>query len=157
MSPKKESSWSTPIMILLVGGLAFYSMTRGPSCPANTSRPAPPARLASPGVTQGYGTLVHADDSTFDQVVLQAKGPVLVDFYADWCGPCQRLAPVLEHVAANLTEGRIVKVDADRNPRVVAKYDVAALPTLLVFVDGQVVERAMGFHDEQEVRTLLQR
>lgn len=161
MSSKKETNWSTPIMVILVAGLAFYSMTRGPSCPANTPRSIPAANTApstAPStVTQGYGTLVHANDSNFDQIVLQAKGPVLVDFYADWCGPCQKLAPELERVAADLTEGRIVKVDADRNPKLVAQYNVAALPTLLVFVDGQVVDRAMGFHDEQELRSLLQR
>ena len=157
MSSNKQSNWATPIMIILVGGLAFYSMTRGPSCPANTSRTPPVANTAPTTVTQGYGTLVHADDSNFDQIVLQAKGPVLVDFYADWCRPCQQLAPELERVAADLTEGRVVKVDADRNPRIVAEYNIAALPTLLVFVDGQVVERAMGFHDEKELRRLLQR
>jgi thioredoxin 1 len=101
--------------------------------------------------------LLYADESTFDQAVLQADGPVLVDFYADWCGPCQRLAPVLDRVAQDLTDGRIVKIDVDNSPGLAARYNVQSIPTLLVFVDGQVVERTRGVQSEQELRDLLQR
>ena len=157
MSSTQQSSWSTPIMIVLIGGLAFYGMTRGPSCPANTNRSSSSNEvvITSPN-TDGQPTLLHADESNFDEVVLQASGPVLVDFYADWCGPCQSLAPVLERVAADLPQGRIVKVNTDHSPGLVARYNIEALPTLLVFNDGREVERTMGFQDEQGLRRLLQ-
>ena len=157
MSSTQQSSWSTPIMIVLIGGLAFYSMTRGPSCPANTNGSSSnnDVVISSPN-ENGQPTLLHADESNFDEAVLQADGPVLVDFYADWCGPCQSLAPVLERVASELTHGRIVKVNTDHSPGLVARYNIEALPTLLVFNNGREVERTMGFQDEQSLRRLLQ-
>jgi thioredoxin 1 len=100
---------------------------------------------------------MHGDDSNFDAVVLQADVPVLVDFYADWCGPCQELAPVLDRVAEDLTEGRIVKVNVDQSPRITARYNIQTIPTMLVFVNGQVVDRAMGLKSEADLRRLLQR
>jgi thioredoxin len=158
MSSQKDSSWFTPIMIVLVGGLAFYGMTRTPGiCPANTARPGSTDSIVTSqsAVTDGP-TLVHADDSNFDETVLQANGPVLVDFYADWCGPCQRIAPLLDRVAEDLTEGRIVKVNVDHSPKLATRYNVQSIPTLLVFMDGQIVDRAMGFHNERDLRRLLQ-
>ncbi len=165
MSSAKEPAWTTTLVIVFVAGLLFYGMTRGPgTCPASLPRSASVESVplsSSPANTQpteadSGPALVYADDSNFDEVVLQAKGPVLVDFYADWCGPCQQLAPVLERVSQDLTEGRIVKVNVDQNPQLAARYNIQALPTLLVFVDGQVVQKAMGMQSEQEIRSLLQ-
>lgn len=166
MSSPKEPGWVTPIMIVLVGGLAFYGITRGSgSCPATTSRSAPAASaVASSGSTpistspaSGWGTLVHADDSNFDMAVLQADVPVLVDFYADWCRPCQRMAPLLDRIAEDLTDGRIVKVNVDNSPQLAARYNIEALPTMLVFVNGQIVKKTMGLQTEEDLRGLLQR
>lgn len=163
MSSPNNATWTTPIMIVLLGGMAIYGMTRGSgNCPLNPSRPAPvesdamsPSSNASASANSG-ATLVHADDISFDEAVLEAEGPVLVDFYADWCGPCQRIAPVLERVAEDLTEGRIVKVNVDQSPQVASRYDIQSIPTLLVLVDGKVVERTMGLQSENEIRQLLQ-
>ncbi len=146
MSSKKEPGWGGLILIVVVGGLIFYGMTRAPS----TSRATSSEEIA------GGATLVHADVSNFDEAVLQAEGPVLVDFYADWCRPCQQLAPLLERVAENLTEGRIVKVNVENSPQLADRYDVEAIPALLVFVNGQLVDRAVGARDERDVRRLLQ-
>jgi thioredoxin 1 len=145
-------------MIVLVGGLAFYGMTRGSgSCPFSPSRPAPVESVAMSSATANTGaTLVHADDNSFDATVLQAKGPVLVDFYADWCGPCQKLGPVLERVSEDLTDGIIVKVNVDHSPQIASRYNVQSIPTLLVFADGQIVDKAMGLQSEQEIRQLMQ-
>ncbi len=158
MSSPNNATWTTPIMIVLVGGMAIYGMTRGSgSCPLIPSRPtsADSAAMSSAAADPG-ATLIHADDTSFDAAVLQADGPVLVDFYADWCGPCQKLAPVLDRVAEDLTEGRIVKVNVDHSPKVASRYDIQSIPTLLVFADGEVVDKTMGMQSESEIRGLLQ-
>ncbi|MHB8902629.1 MAG: thioredoxin [Thermoguttaceae bacterium] len=160
MSSPSGYGWTNVVLLLLVGGVVAYSLARGPgSCPFTA---APQTSLDSPadaggGAATGTTTsLVHANDSSFDAIVKKAEGPVLVDFYADWCGPCKQLAPVLDRVAQNLTGGQIVKVNVDHSPELASRYGVQSIPTLLVFDDGQVVKRSVGLHSEEEVRRLLQ-
>ncbi len=148
MSSKKEPGWVTPIMFILLGGLAFYALSSANSTHLGSSD--------LPSATSSDATLAYADDTNFDEAVLEADGPVLVDFYADWCGPCKQLAPVLERISEDLTEGRIVKVNVDHSKRLASRYNVRSIPTLLVFVDGQLVDRAVGFQNERELRSLLQ-
>ena len=84
-------------------------------------------------------------DKTFDQEVLKSKEPVLVDFFAEWCGPCKAMAPALDQVAAEMKgKLKVVKVDVDQNPGITAKYAIRAMPTLLVFKGGQVVGTNVG-------------
>jgi thioredoxin 2 len=89
--------------------------------------------------------LVEADDSDFAEVVEHSSIPVLVDFWATWCGPCRIVAPTVERIAQELA-GRIkaVKVDADRAPKVSARFGVQSIPTLLVMDEGREVERTIG-------------
>lgn len=84
-------------------------------------------------------------DASFDEVVLKNDKPVLVDFWATWCGPCRMLGPVIEELATEY-EGRVVvgKVDVDNNQEFAAKYGVRNIPTVLVFKDGEVVGRQVG-------------
>ena len=84
-------------------------------------------------------------DASFDEVVLKSDKPVLVDFWATWCGPCRMLGPVIEELATEY-EGRVVvgKVDVDNNQEFAAKYGVRNIPTVLVFKNGEVVGRQVG-------------
>jgi len=84
-------------------------------------------------------------DQTFDQEVLKATEPVLVDFFAEWCGPCKAMAPALDQVAQEMKgKVKIVKLDVDRNPNVTMKYGIRAMPTLMIFKGGQVAAHHTG-------------
>ncbi len=88
----------------------------------------------------------HAvSDATFDAEVLKSTEPVLVDFFAEWCGPCKAMAPALDQVAAEMKgKVKIVKLDVDANPAITAKYAIRAMPTLIIFKGGQVAAQHTG-------------
>jgi len=96
------------------------------------------------------GNAVAVTEQTFDVEVLQWKVPVLVDFWAAWCGPCRAIAPAVEEIATEYS-GRlkVVKVDVDENPDIAGKYGVQGIPTLLLFKDGNAVERLVGAYPKQ--------
>jgi thioredoxin 1 len=80
---------------------------------------------------------------------------VLADFYADWCGPCQMLEPIVETVASE-TDAAVAKIDIDANQQLAAEYGVRSVPTLVLFADGQPVERLVGMQDESRLRSLIE-
>ncbi|MGI9425355.1 MAG: thioredoxin [Hyphomicrobiaceae bacterium] len=84
-------------------------------------------------------------DADFETEVLQSSQPVLVDFFAEWCGPCKAMAPALEEVAKDM-EGqvKIAKIDVDDNPEITSRYQIQAMPTLIMFKDGEVAARHTG-------------
>ena len=89
--------------------------------------------------------IVHVSDNSFDQDVLQAEGPVLVDFWAEWCGPCKMIAPVLEELADEYGEKlKVCKMDVDANPDTAPKYGIRGIPTLILFNSGDVAGTKVG-------------
>ena len=96
---------------------------------------------------------VEVNDSNFDQMVLQSKTPVLVDFWAVWCGPCRMVAPVVEELAGEY-EGKVnfTKLNVDENPKTSSQYGIMSIPTLLIFKDGAPVSNIIGFRPKADLK-----
>lgn len=89
---------------------------------------------------------------TYEQEVMKAEGTVLVDFYADWCGPCKMLAPILEGLK---NDYEIYKVNVDNLQELAIKYAVMTIPTLIVFENGEIKEKTVGFKNENQIKDLM--
>lgn len=93
----------------------------------------------------GQAKYITATDQNFDQEVLKSDKPVLVDFWAVWCGPCRMIAPVIEELANDYDgKAKIAKLNVDENPQVSMKYGIRSIPTLLIFKNGEVVDQIVG-------------
>ncbi len=102
-------------------------------------------------------SITHTNDSDFEKNVLAADVPVLVDFWAEWCGPCKQIAPLLDELASEYgARLSIVKVDADENPEILTNYGVRSIPTLILFQDGQVAATKIGSVAKSELKEWLE-
>ncbi len=101
------------------------------------------------------GKVAEFTDVNFDQEVLNASTPVLVDFWAPWCQPCRMIAPVIEQLAAENGDVKIGKVNVDNSPGAAAQYGVSSIPTLMVFKGGEVVERFVGVQPKGKLQEAL--
>ena len=105
----------------------------------------------------GQGVL-EVSDATFDQEVLQSEKPVLVDFWAVWCGPCKAIAPVVESVATSYADKlKVAKVNVDQNGATPSRYGIRGIPTLLFFKGGKVADQIVGYAPQNVIEEKVQR
>lgn len=92
----------------------------------------------------------------FNKKVLESKIPVLIDFYADWCGPCKMMSPIIEEVAEGLSgKVNVVKINVDEETELAIKYNVSSIPTFVLIKDGQVVTSIVGMRDKEELKNMI--
>jgi thioredoxin 1 len=146
--------------VVVIAGMSFRagsdccSVAGPPKGQTDTSnqRTGETAMLTS---TKPETTVYHADETTFDELVLKSQVPVLVDFYADWCGPCRMIAPLLEELARESSDAKIVKVDVDNAPQLARRYAISSIPSLKVFEDGKVVDEHVGLASKAQLKAML--
>ena len=100
-------------------------------------------------------SVIKLNHESFDAAV--KRGKALVDFYADWCGPCRMMAPILEAVSAERADIKVAKVNVDESSELAAKFGVMSIPTLIVLKDGKVVEQAVGARGKADVAAMINR
>ena len=115
------------------------------------------AAIATAASAANTTKVVEVSGRDFDRYVLKSSVPVLVDFYAHWCGPCRLQSPILEKAASEIKieNARIAKINVDEDGQLAAAYGVSSIPTLLVFKDGKVVARHRGLASEERIKALL--
>lgn len=102
--------------------------------------------------------ILHLNDNTFEEAVMKSDKPVLVDFWATWCMPCRMLAPSVESMVERFDGQAVVaKVDVDECPLLSATFRIASIPTLMVFKDGQPVEKSVGVIDEEDIAEMIEK
>ena len=98
---------------------------------------------------------IQVNKDNFQEVVLNSDKPVLVDFWASWCGPCRMVAPVLEEIANERSDVKVCKINVDEEPELAGRYNVMSIPTLLVVKEGLVVNQAVGARPKSQILSLL--
>ena len=99
--------------------------------------------------------VTKVNEQNFQTEVLSSAQTVLVDFYADWCGPCKMLSPVVDEISEELSDCKVVKLNVDEAPNLAARYNVMSIPTLMVFRQGKAVDRSVGVQSKQHILNML--
>ena len=99
--------------------------------------------------------ILEVTSKNFEQEVLKSEKPVLIDFYATWCGPCKMLSPIVEEVAAENEDIKVVKIDIDKEQNIAVQYEIMSIPTLVVIKDGKEVNRSVGVIGKSDILQLL--
>ncbi|MBQ1241909.1 MAG: thioredoxin [Oscillospiraceae bacterium] len=100
-------------------------------------------------------SVIHINKENFESEVLGSEKPVLLDFWASWCGPCRALGPVLDEIAEENSDIKVVKADVDENRELARKYRVMSVPTLLVIKNGETVSRSLGVQSKEKILSML--
>lgn len=100
-------------------------------------------------------SVLHINKSNFEQEVLNSDKPVLVDFWATWCGPCRMIAPFIDEIANERSDIKVAKINVDEDPELAVQYQVMSIPMLLVIKDGKVVNQAVGAMPKEKILNLL--
>jgi thioredoxin 1 len=149
------------VTAVVIGGFALCRTT--PGCFLSAAPPTKQLAMTQPFgekamfATKVRNTIEHVNEGNFKQTVLTSVIPVLVDFYADWCGPCKALAPVLEELARETPNAKIVKVNVDHSPELAARYGINAIPSLLIFKNGEIAFQHAGLTNKRQLESLLSR
>lgn len=105
-----------------------------------------------------YESVLEIDDSAFPREILESNIPALVDFWANWCGPCRTIAPVIEELAEEYSgKVKFAKINVEENPQTPGQYGVRGIPTLILFKDGQVFDQVVGVVPKETLRQMLER
>ena len=98
---------------------------------------------------------IHVTKENFQKEVLQSEKPVLLDFFAHWCGPCRMLGPVLDEIAQERSDIKVVKVDVDQEPELAAQYQVVSIPSVFVIQNGQIIAQSLGAKPKPQLLSML--
>ena len=100
-------------------------------------------------------SVLHITKENFNEEVMLSSKPVLLDFWASWCGPCRMIAPIVEEIAAERSDIKVGKVDVDEQSELASKFGVMSIPTLIVIKDGQIVNQAVGARPKNQIEAML--
>jgi thioredoxin 1 len=142
------------VALVLVAGLLIWRIIDVGLRPGEAGGPGDDAAATQQA---SESQIEHVTEATFASEVHESPVPVLVDFYADWCGPCRMLSPVLEEFARETPGAKVVKVNVDEEPGLAERYAIRSIPSLLVFDGGEVTDKHVGLASKSELNALVRR
>ncbi len=167
MKSQRHRHWPVVVVVCFALGLAIATTavsvghatgSAGTDQSVSNSKKAKPTKTNDGhkmSAVQSTAGTVKVTESSFDDQVLKSDVPVLVDFYAEWCGPCHVQAPILDELAREIETAKIVTVDVDESQQLATRYEISSIPTLLVFKNGQVVARHQGVANKEQLKALV--